>query len=384
LNPVESLVDLVIRADAFLRQKLGMPSSRFRPEQRVWMEPFFNGVGHLVGFSLLALPGSWRDRVHIWICGILAQHAPEAFPDQSIRQKEAIARAQALYEKTGHWPAILFLTSHPQTVGASAWLRFELLRQGLWIAKALMAAMPGRPRHSHPQCFLAIDPFALDSVPVAVGAAYAGFMHNQYIVWDRQSSSQSWLQKKWLLKDTGHDRVAWRLLRALKRNPVLMVIAGGLPHNARLFYAAREWAGTLHDQHGKRSKNKIRYVVMDILSQAYAGHLPGEDGHIPSEAELAIKQLLSELGYAADESERLLQILKKDFKEEIPMRLRLWKILYNRLARRGIPLLVLPITHYERQPHVRLGRFFELTSGVDVTAFAQEFNAFYGEAPTRL
>ena len=127
--------------------------------------------------------------------------------------------------------------------------------------------MPWRSRlrygrfRSHPQCFLAIDPYALDSVSLPVSAMYAGLMHSQYLVWDRQSSTQSWLQRNGLLAGTGHQRIAWRFLEALRSDPVLMVLAGGMPPNARLFYAAREWAGALKDARKEDgSKYQIRYA----------------------------------------------------------------------------------------------------------------------------
>ena len=128
---------------------------------------------------------------------------------------------------------------------------------------------------------------------------YAGVMHSQYLVWDRQSSTQSWLQKHWLLAGTGHDRIAWRLLGALRHNPVLMVLSGGMPTNARLFYAAREWAGALKDARHRLSKHQIRYRAMTLLSTDVQGHLPTETGAIPGDTEQKLRSFLGDLGYAA-------------------------------------------------------------------------------------
>jgi hypothetical protein len=271
----------------------------------------------------------------------------------------------------------LFLTSHPVTVGPLAWLRFELLRQALWIADALEKASPRRSFRSHPQCFLAIDPYALDSVPVPVGAMYAGLMHSQYLVWDRQDSTQSWLQKNALLAGTGHNRIAWRLFDALRRHPMLMVIAGGLPANARLFYAVREWANALRDARRKLSKHEIRYRALEILSTPNQGHLPTETGAIPRETEQTLSMFLNELGYSAPEQAAQLARLAAEFKLDVPTRLRLWNVLQARLARRGTPLLVLPLNHAGESPHIRLGPYLEMTAQTDVAAFAQDVSAFY-------
>ena len=314
----------------------------------------------------------------------MGQHAAGSFPNQARYQAEAVKRAQALYTRTENWPAILFVTSHPPTTGPSAWLRFELLRQALWIAEALEQASPHHHFRAHPQCFLAIDPYALDSVPAFVAGMYAGLMHSQYLVWDRQASTQWWLQKKWLLAGTGHDRIAWRLLKALSRNPVLMVLAGGLPANARLFYAAREWAGTLKDARHKLAKQAIRYRVMSLLSAEIEGVIPTEDGHIPVETQAGLADFLNTLGYSPGEQRARLETLVADFKSEIPTRLRLWKILCARLVRRGIPLLVLPLDHSESDGSIRLGPYFEMTPETDVALFAKDFNAFYTQAVDKI
>jgi len=229
----------------------------------------------------------------------------------------------------------------------------------------------------HPQCFLAIDPYALDSVPVPIGALYAGFMHTQYVAWDRQSSTQSLPQRSLLLRGTDHQRVAWRLMRAMRRNPVLMVISGGLPHNARLFYAAREWAGTLRDAHHRLSRHLIRLRVMDILSTPDNGQLPTEHGRLDPRAQQRLRDLLGGLGYDWSEQDLLLRQLADDFQNEVPARVRLWRILHARLANRGVPILAVPIAHSERSPHVRLGRASILTASSDPVAFAKSFNAFF-------
>ena len=80
-------------------EKIISPSmARFRHSDRIWVEPFFNGIGHLAGQLLLLLPGPWRRRIHIWMCVQMAQHAPESFPEPAsvIKRKQLSARGRCI------------------------------------------------------------------------------------------------------------------------------------------------------------------------------------------------------------------------------------------------------------------------------------------------
>jgi len=108
----------------------------------------------------------------------------------------------------------------------------RIAREGLLLANAVIEiTQPGRMYRSNPQCFLAIDPFALDTVPTSIAGLYSGLMHRIYLVWDRQSWTQGWLQRTLLLRGTAYPRIIFRLLARLKRDiPIVMVVPGGLPH----------------------------------------------------------------------------------------------------------------------------------------------------------
>ena len=138
----EDLLNTVIAADAIRRRALGMRPGRFRPSQRVWIEPFFNLPGWVWGGFLRALPARLRQPLDLWLCQKMGGHAPEINPELPGRIAEYVERARGLYAQTGQWPAVFILTSHPETEGPQAWLRFELLRQGLQIANALVNAAP--------------------------------------------------------------------------------------------------------------------------------------------------------------------------------------------------------------------------------------------------
>src|SRR5262249_46650969 len=130
-------------------------------------------------------------------------------PNLSQRLAEIKSLTRELKAKTGQWPSLFVLSSHPDTEGELEWVRFEVMRQGLALADAYVeerwlttedrrqktetaaGVAVLRPPSSvlsyapHPKCFVAIDPFALDTVPAPVAGFYAGWMHRIYIAWDR-------------------------------------------------------------------------------------------------------------------------------------------------------------------------------------------------------
>ena len=331
-----------------------MEVCRFEASQRIWIEPWFNVLGILFGKMLDALPSPMRRRTFTAICRRLGGHAPEENPQLASRLQDTVALAKQLQNRTGQWPAMVVLTSHAETMGPDQWLRFEMLRQGLQIAGAVQEARVGRtPFGGHPKCFVAIDPYALDTVSPAVGGFYSGWMRTIYLAWDRQPSTQSWLQRHWLLRRTGYDRVAWRMLRSLRANdPVLMVLSGGLPHNARLLYTAREFLHALRPPRWPFPKIEAEKKLMEILMKPADGVRPPERGNIPPSVRRHLDGLFGELGFTPKEREGLLNEFQKEFRLETPYRIRFFNLLVERLARRGKPLLLLPITHRASSPHV--------------------------------
>jgi hypothetical protein len=349
----EDLVNLVIEADTLRREALGGEPSRFKPSQRVTVEPFFNLLGRAFGFAQSLLPWPIRQKADLWLNQKLAGHGPEFNPDLARVTSETVGLAQKVREQTGRWPALLVFTSHPETVGPLEWLRFEVIRQGLVIANAVATAeKPNAWVRPAPQCFLAIDPYALDTLSPAVGGFYAGWMHQLYLAWDRQPSTQSWIQRHWLLKGAGYERIFWRLLRRVRKNPVVMVISGGLPQNARLLYATREFAQRLpvRQQH----KRAIEFALMRLLMQPVEGVRPAERGTLPAETRMAIAAWMKDFGMSDEDVNRWLEPFAGIFSRSVPDRVRLINILARRLALRGQPLLMLGVSHRDQAPHVAL------------------------------
>jgi len=351
----EDLVNLVIAADAERRRMMGMAASRYKPSQRIWIEPFFNAAGTVLGAMIRATPIRLRRRILSWLCLRIGGHTPEILPEFAGDQARAVAAAERLLRLTGQRPAVLILTTHAETLGPHAWLRFELIRQGMEIGDSIVDA--GRPRlgRPHSECFLAIDPYALDTVSPIVGGLYAGMMNRLHVVWDRQPSTQSLVQRTIFLRHTGYGGIAWRLLRKLKKGvPMLRVLGGGLPQNARLLYTAREFVQRLKLPRWPRPKRAAEAELMRILMKPEGDIRPPEHGEIPPATLATVEKWLHGLGVGASEAGGLLKGLTDEFKRSVPYRVRLLSVLLSRVAKEGKPMLIVGLSHSAVSPHVRI------------------------------
>jgi hypothetical protein len=346
----EDLVDKVIEGDVLFRIKNGFGLSKFRPSQRVWIEPFFNFAGLAFGGLTRLMPLRSRMGLNLWICRKLEKRHSAENPGLAACVSETQALAEKIYRVNGIWPALVIATSHPPTVGDLEWLRFEIVRQGLIVADAVSLSSPN-PRL--PQCFQAIDPFALDTLPPWLGGFYAGYAHSIFLSWDRQTSTQS-LPQSILLRRSGHDRIAWRTLNRLKNDmPVLMALSGGLPHNARMFYTAREFIRRLPI---KKSVSRLQteWEFMDLLLRADPACRPTEEGKLSPAAEDAVRAFLVRFGIDPVGVERLLAEFSDELQYEVPYRERFLRFLKNRLLDRGKPLILVGIAHQTQVPWIRL------------------------------
>ncbi len=382
-NP-EDLLSTVIEADDLRRKARGQPSTRAAVNlgrggvswERLVTEPFFNVLGHLWGFGMMGMPATLRRPFVQWVNIKMGKSAPSLNPELPGRIQETVQLARDLKVKTGQWPACLILTSHPDTEGPSQWLRFELMRQGLQIADAVVEARrPGAWYPDHPQCLLAIDPYALDTISAPVAGFYSSLVHRLFLAWDRQPTTQSWLQKHVLLRGTDYSHIAWRLLRSLRaETPVLMVLAGGLPYNARLLYAAREFVHHLPVKQWRLHRREAHIELMKILMKQEGGLWPPEHGELPAATLQTVAHALERWGLRSEQVPVALEELKEEFKRPVPYRTRLFRVLFNRLVARGKPLLLVTLSHGETAPYVCLSSPVAVTSvPSDPAAFARTF-----------
>jgi hypothetical protein len=352
----EDLMEMVITADARRNPQVEQTLARRYPRwKRALIEPFFNTVGVLLG-QLLAWapwPLRWRSdrQIAIWL-GARPNAQPAEF-DQ--RREELIALARELRQQTGVRPAAFVLTSHPPTVGPFEWLRFELVREGLALGNAVVDAIGRGFYPGAPQCFLAIDPYALDTVPRPVAGLYSGFMHRIYLVWDRQSRTQSALQRHLLLRHTGYRDIGWRLLRTLRRGaPVVMVLGGGLPSNARLFYAAREFIRQLPWRNRPISRAAAQQRWMQAVIEPAGPILPYANGELPEATRRRLGECLSAWGITEADQPGWVERFAEEFAQTVPNRERLFRVLLSRIVRCGQPLLLIAVAHQEQNPLIRI------------------------------
>ncbi len=352
----EDLMEMVITADALRNPQVEQTLSRRYPRwKRALIEPPFNAIGAVLGQLLAWTPWPWRaaadQQISIWL-GARPQAAPAEY---NARREELVAMTRRLEKESGRRPAVFILTSHPPTIGPQEWLRFELVREGLALGNAVIDAHAPGLYPPAPRCFLAIDPYALDTVSRPVGGLYGGFMHRIYLVWDRQSGTQSWLQRHLLLRGTGYPRIAWRLFASLRRGaPVVMVWGGGLPANARLFYAAREFVLRLPVERWPYSIRTAQQKWLQVVIDRADGRRPYADGLLPAATRDRLVALLTEWGIPGEKHTQLITDFSVEFAQTVPNRERLFSILLDRIVRRGQPLVLMPIAHQDRQPFIRI------------------------------
>jgi hypothetical protein len=352
----EALVEVLVQADFLQRKAAGVRLSHYPRWRRVWVEPFFNLLGLLFGQGMQLLPWRLRRPLDLWFLRHLSHHAPAPNRELTDRTEQSLALAQRLKSQTDAWPAVLLFAAHPPTVGPLEWLRFEVLRQAMELADSLVeAAKPSRAYRQHPQCLLGIDPYALDTLSMPAAGFYQGWMHRIYLAWDRQSAGQSWLQSHVLLRGTGYARIADRLLRRLKGGiPVLMALGGGLPQNARLLYASREFVKRLRVRRWPYPRTAVAQKLMYLLMEREAGVWPCATGEIPEATLQRVGALLRELGLDAGQIEPALQGFREEFRQPVPYRERLWRFLLRRLVRAGQPLLWIAVAYREEAPFIRI------------------------------
>lgn len=291
------------------------------------------------------------------------------FSQWSRYASQAAALAAEAKRASGRAPAILVVTSHPPTFGDTAWVRFHLFLHGLKIANYVLASIGSR--REHPQCLLAIDPYALDSVPVWVAGLYAGFMRGIYIAYDRQASSQTPLQKI-LLRGTAYHEIGWSFLRRLRKgSPVLMMVGGGLPHNARLLHACREFVRNVWPRR-RPGRLSFEHRFLQEIATPYEGRLLTETGVIPEARWAELRDWVKHhAGHAGPEE--AWQTFREEFQRDVPWRRRLFRILEKRLVKKNIPVLLIGINDDARESScVRLAGPWLWKEGTDGDTMSRE------------
>lgn len=369
----QDLLRVVTRAYELELDRKGVLLPVKSEASRRWIEPLFRAAGIVLAGLMEVVPADWTVAFHDRLFSFLSAPRSYAFDPANPRLAEARALAADLERRTGRSPALLALISHPPVMGDLAHLNFELVRH------ATLALRAARGRPCRPRLVVAIDPFALDTTSIAEEGLYAGFMGTFHLGIDR------------LALGRGHPGpalsplAAWaampmRLLRTLAEGGEIgLVPAGGVPSTSRVLYGVREWARAARARSPLRgdplaveralradpsfsrferaaaavqpaapAAGRAWRLIDAWLMLAAAGLLPDEN------ADAAAVAVLACLAVPPAERPGLLAELGRDLSRETPRRLRLFRLLAGRVARRR-PLVMIPIIHGTDPLGVSLG-----------------------------
>jgi hypothetical protein len=356
----QDLLGVVTRAYALELESRGVLLPEKSEASRRWIEPVFRALGVGLAKIMELVPADWTVAFHDRLFSLLSAPRSYPFDPESPPLVRARALAAELEKRWGRAPAILALISHPPVLGDLKHLNFELVRH----ATLALRAVRGRP--CRPRLVVAIDPFALDTTSILEEGIYAGYMGTFHLGIDRLAFGR------------GHPGTAltplaaWalmpmRLLRALSEGGEIgLVPAGGVPSTSRVLYGVRDWARVARARSPRRGnpaevERTLRadssfarferaaaaaapqagqtWRLIDAwLMMAAAGLLPDES------AEAAAVAVLACLAVPQAERPDLLAELARDLSRETPRRLRLFRLLAGRVARRR-PLVMLPVVH---------------------------------------
>ncbi len=368
----QDLLSIVTGAAERSMAREGAVLPRKSEAQRWWLEAPFVALGAVVAGVVERMPAEWALRGLDRALSALAGPAPYPFDAASPVMGRARELARRVEKDAGRAPALLAVVSHPPVLGDLAHLNFQLVRH------AVLAARAVRGRPCRPRLVVAIDPFALDTVPLYEEGLYAGVMGRYHLGFDRLAIGRNPISA-WLLRRCAWSRMAHRLLALLAGGGEAgLVLAGGVPSTTRILYAVREWAGrqrrkgrckaragqslarlrqspafSAFEASGLATAHEPERLAEAYLMGAAAGLM--SDGRMPAAAERgslteetarAARDCLEAFGFTPEAADSALKELAEEIARETPYRARLFQVLAGRVLARGRPLVFLPIVHH--------------------------------------
>lgn len=366
----EDLMAVIARAEArrCARQHAVLPAKP--ASRRFLLETPMNLGGMLLARALELSPPELVLRAHDALFRSLA--SPHHYPFEDSPALAAAAELTGRIEASaGKPPAILALISHPPVMGDMSHLNFELVRHA-YLALRRLRAKPCRPR-----LVVAVDPFALDTLSLAVEGLYAGFMGTYHLGLDRMCLERGSVSAR-LLAATAWHRMPYRLFDVLRRGgEVGMALSGGVTTTARALYALREWLGRRRRMSPLRGKpEEVRRRLREdaafrSMEEGGCGPVPSvwrameawamaglsgatgasgeppaaETGRLTGEARAAAERCLEALALPAPGRGPALDELAEEVGRETPYRGRFFSAVARRVAASGRPLVMIPIVH---------------------------------------
>jgi hypothetical protein len=353
----QDLMRVVTRAYEGHLDRQGVTLPHKGEAARRFLEPAVRLVG--IGFAALlrALPADWYVSFHDKLYAGLAAGKSYPFDPQAGPVRRAAELAARLEAETGKEPALLAVISHPPVMGELKHLNFELVRH------ATLALRAARGRPCRPRLVVAVDPFALDTTSLVEEALYAGYMGALHLGLDRLALGRGHPGPR-LSPQTAWHAMPWRMLRLLGGGGEAgIVLSGGVPETGRVLYGAREWVREARAR-GRRGVTVSEAAARLALEPGFLrfaaesgvplprgvwrrleGWLMGAAAGLAADspAEVA-ERVLEVLGVPQEARAALRADLELDLTRETPRRLRLFRALAGRVARRR-PLVILPVVH---------------------------------------
>lgn len=299
----------------------------------------FNLVGMSLSFAAIRLgPAPIANRFTEQFGRIQAERTPPP-PDEAQRSKadEALALFRHAREKMGREPAVLFLKSHPSTTPDEAPLLGDLVIAALRINAAF-----GRKF----KLVQAVDPFALDQLGWVRQGVYAGLILSGHLPLDRMPGAKPFHQGL-LFRRAAYTRMVFRLARFLNEGfAVCAALAGGVTHNARLFYVFKEFVLNLYRCGRRRSLSRRQLEDQAIALLERRGSQACVEGRISAEEKEALLALGRSLDAPEDRLRQLIAELEEELALQTPYRMRFFRAVLGRVAAKGKPLLIIPMEHY--------------------------------------
>ncbi|MBI4676200.1 MAG: hypothetical protein HY748_01315 [Elusimicrobia bacterium] len=380
----EDLFSILVQADASRVARDRWPAPAKSETGRSLIEAPLNLLARAWSLGARAAPASWMDRVHEIGFGALAGGRIAPF-DPSERFPQVVELVRRTAAGAGREPALLAFISHGPVHGELAYLNFELVRRAAQTLRRLKGPA------CRPRLVVAVDPFALDTVPVTQEALYAGFMGHYHLGIDRAAVGRGRLSAA-VLKATAWHRMPLRLLRCLAAGEAVgMALAGGVPATGRVRYAAREWlarqravsamAGCplavlkrleatpafrrLEEEHpgwmhpASAWRRMEAWLMAALECPVLAGRREpsvAETGVLDEPARSAARLCLEALGLPESDVSAGLAALADELRRETPYRTRLFRLVARRVLGTGRPVVFVPLCHRaDGEPRIDLG-----------------------------
>ncbi|HVE12911.1 MAG TPA: hypothetical protein VNI01_05920 [Elusimicrobiota bacterium] len=360
----EDILALLARED-LKRAAAGLPP---KPEAaRRFVEPFLQLAAKALLAAARLAPAESMLAVQDKVYRALSS-GPEAPYDLGSPELAAAGElARSIAGSAGVEPALVCMFSHPPVTGELVHFNLELVRS------ALSGLRRARGRACRPSLVIAVDRFALDTLPLHHEGLYAGFMGLYHLGTDRLAHSRAWPESL-LLRGAAWPSLAGRMARRLAAGGELfLALSGGVPTTGRILYTAREFllrarreraAGVSPLEVRVRLRAEapafarfedsgavgaaLRVSVWRMIEAWVTFELLADDGlaradrgELSARGQDALASCLRALGCGAE----ALADLEEEFVRETPYRERLFRFLIARTAGRGRPIIFLPLTH---------------------------------------